>query len=789
MDIREDMKHEMFPIEIKQDYVKINVSIMVYNEEDVIIKTLNSCKKYIKKLFILDTGSTDKTVELIEKFCSDNNIGLCLKHKPMIDFSTNRNYLLSFTEEETPDGEFYMLLDANDELRSSWNFPSALANIPTNEHCIMVYSNWEEETEDDNSNVSHIKILLIRKGSNVRYKFRCHEFLVIDGKPLIKYFFLQDVSLYQNRKHETIKTSKRYPRDIQWLTQDLEDIKKSEDKIQKMFSSRVMYYLARTYHRLDDIENCKRVCADLVKTESHMDKNDYYNGLLLYCEVLSRGNDQEKAMIPGYLLEAYDCFPDKIDALTVLTSLYVRQNKWRLAFHFASMACEKKIDFTTTHCYNILDYHINRWYLLALTAFNVRQYNIGRMALHNIGDEAIKKYKCSSEKEDIIAGLRTMYYPFYNLIGQNKIILVFGGISYGKWDGSMINTEKGLGGSETVITYISLYLQKKQKMPVFVCCDTSEIKLVDDVIFFPMEMYDNFVSLYNIEYLIVFRFSPYLRYYSNVKNCILFLEDCIPIGHNLGSIDLPYDDKLKYIVCKTFWHRQFFLDELKKQHPDIHKKVLNKIRVIGNAIVPERFLSQNVEKKEWRFIYSSCPTRGAWNMCRLIPKIRQLIPSAEFHFFMDFQSPFYQPYHRIPELEQELTKLKQELDCVYLNGRISQKQLAIEMLKSDIWLYPTFFRETFCITALEMQLAKCLCIYSNPSCLNEVVGNRGIMTKNDVDTEEYDREVLEILRKLKEGEIDKESYINKAYVWAMKQSWENRITEVLHLLNDNVYFF
>jgi hypothetical protein len=88
-----------------------------------------------------------------------------------------------------------------------------------------------------------------------------------------------------------------------------------------------------------------------------------------------------------------------------------------------------------------------------------------------------------------------------------------------------------------------------------------------------------------------------------------------------------------------------------------------------------------------------------------------------------------------------------------------------------------------------MQLAKCLCIYSNPSCLNEVVGNRGIITKNDVTTIEYDNEILEILKKLKEGEIDKESYINKAYVWAMKQSWENRITEVLHLLNDNVYFF
>lgn len=778
---------------------KINTALMVYNESDCIIKTLDSCKKYIKKLFILDTGSTDNTIELITNYCNKNDIPLLLKEKPMVDFSTNRNFLLDFVEEETPDGDFYMILDSNDELISEWCFPSMLKNIPKDEYCIMVYSNWTEsdsvdetENESDSANVSHIKILLIRSRSDVRYKFRCHEFLTIKNQPLTKYFFLQNVSLFQNRKQEVIKTSKRYIRDVEWLTQDLTDLQNSDIDSDKMYISRVMYYLARTYYRLENFESCKKICYESTKLTAHMDKNDYYNILLLYCQVLLQGTEQEKMMIPHYSLEAYESFPDKIDCLTSLSTLYAKEGKWKLCYHFASLACEKNINFSTTHCYNILDYHVNRWYLLALAAYNVNQYNIGRSALQQIGDDTLKKYKCPADKEDIIIQLRTLYYPFYNLIGTNNIILVFGGISYGKWDGSMINTEKGLGGSETVITYISLYLNKAKKYPVFVCCDTDEIKNIDGVIFFPMSIYEVFASLYNIEYLIVFRFAPYLRYHQNIKNCILFLEDCIPIGYKPGIIDLPYNDKLKYIVCKTFWHRQFFLDQLKMQNPDIHKKVLNKIRVSGNAIIPDRFISdeaKTVVKKRWRFIYSSCPTRGAWNLCRLIPKIKILIPQAEFHFFMAMESPFYQPSHRIPELKAELQKLKEMFGCVYLNDRISQAKLAIEMLKSDIWLYATEFKETYCITALEMQAAKVLCIYSNPSCLNEVIGNRGIMTKNDVESEEYDLEVLEILRKLKEGEIDKESYINKGFVWACKQTWENRITEVLHLLNDNVYIF
>ena len=48
---------------------------------------------------------------------------------------------------------------------------------------------------------------------------------------------------------------------------------------------------------------------------------------------------------------------------------------------------------------------------------------------------------------------------------------------------------------------------------------------------------------------------------------------------------------------------------------------------------------------------------------------------------------------------------------------------------------------------------------------------------------------LDILQKLKNEEIDKVSYINRGFVWANKQSWINRIGEVLQLLKDNVYLF
>ncbi len=47
--------------------------IMVKNEQKSIEVTLNSIKNYIKHIIVYDTGSTDKTVDVIKNTCKKNN--------------------------------------------------------------------------------------------------------------------------------------------------------------------------------------------------------------------------------------------------------------------------------------------------------------------------------------------------------------------------------------------------------------------------------------------------------------------------------------------------------------------------------------------------------------------------------------------------------------------------------------------------------------------------------------------------------------------------------------------
>ena len=56
---------------MKADNNLVGVLMMIKNEESSIAVTINSVKNYIKHIIIFDTGSTDKTIQIV-------------KHQPLI---------------------------------------------------------------------------------------------------------------------------------------------------------------------------------------------------------------------------------------------------------------------------------------------------------------------------------------------------------------------------------------------------------------------------------------------------------------------------------------------------------------------------------------------------------------------------------------------------------------------------------------------------------------------------------------------------------------------------------
>jgi glycosyltransferase involved in cell wall biosynthesis len=132
-----------------------------------------------------------------------------------------------------------------------------------------------------------------------------------------------------------------------------------------------------------------------------------------------------------------------------------------------------------------------------------------------------------------------------------------------------------------------------------------------------------------------------------------------------------------------------------------------------------------------RFVYSSSPDRGLDNVMGLWPEIKKRWPDAELDVFYgwnmvdaitsrDLSHPL-ERFRRI--IMGAWEQLGQDEGGIHMRGRVPQAKLAEELMQKTAWLYPTTFLETFCITAVEMQLAGVVPVASKLAALNETVGS------------------------------------------------------------------
>jgi glycosyltransferase involved in cell wall biosynthesis len=166
-----------------------------------------------------------------------------------------------------------------------------------------------------------------------------------------------------------------------------------------------------------------------------------------------------------------------------------------------------------------------------------------------------------------------------------------------------------------------------------------------------------------------------------------------------------------------------------------------------------------------RFIYTSDPVRGVDHFFDMIPKLREKYTGATFYVFgkPDQISDAYR--EKVNEWNAGA-----ETPFIFLSPRVSQAQLATELMKSDVWLYPSIFEETYCISAVEAMAAGCLVATISLAALTEIVGNRGILADNVSDLFTQLCDVLD-------DPSRKQAYIQRAQKWAHKQTFEKLADE------------
>src|SRR5205823_1109121 len=92
-------------MEDKQSKVQLSVCLIVKNEERFLAQSLKSVREIAQQIVVVDTGSTDRTVEIAKEFGAEvHSFTWC------DDFSAARNVAL-----EHATGDWVLALDADEE--------------------------------------------------------------------------------------------------------------------------------------------------------------------------------------------------------------------------------------------------------------------------------------------------------------------------------------------------------------------------------------------------------------------------------------------------------------------------------------------------------------------------------------------------------------------------------------------------------------------------------------------------------------------------------------------------
>ena len=220
----------------------VGVLMMIKNEEKSIRVTINSIKDYIKHVIVFDTGSTDRTIEIVKETCRLNNQELHLKIGIFKSFPESRNDAIEFAESIKV--KFLLLMDAGDEFQSSKTkkqFLKVISSIPSNINYGLVKQKWYENNKGSFETNDHNDLRFIRNNSNCRYNPDniVHEAFLNVGQ----YLNLFDIfTLYQDRVKYGGSTEQRYIKDIGNL------LKAPKTK-------RNYYFLSQSYMSIDDFKN------------------------------------------------------------------------------------------------------------------------------------------------------------------------------------------------------------------------------------------------------------------------------------------------------------------------------------------------------------------------------------------------------------------------------------------------------------------------------------------------------------------------------------------------------
>lgn len=314
--------------------VKLILTQIMKNESLVVERMLNSLIGFVDGVVMIDTGSTDNSIELVEKWGKDNNIETHVIVRPFDDFEQSRNFSIDKAREiflsKNDKNDYYSFwLDCDEVLQ----IDKTKFNKNSINRDLYMFSTTM-------GNMAYTRNEMFRLSKPVRFYGVLHEYLVCDDKTITT-GHLEGVTVFVRSDGASWRSGNiadKYKKHAALL----EDYIDNRDR-----DPRWVFYTAQSYfdsaNLLDNkSENDDRwnraikYYKERVANKGGYFEERYYSQFRI--GVCRKNREESWKDVMEEFLKAYAIDPTRVEPYKEIIEYYMQVSEWGLAYAFSKYA-------------------------------------------------------------------------------------------------------------------------------------------------------------------------------------------------------------------------------------------------------------------------------------------------------------------------------------------------------------------------------------------------------------------------------------------------------------------
>lgn len=313
--------------------VKIILTQIMKNESHVLTRMLDSIKGFADGICMVDTGSTDNSIEILENWGKENDIETYVFKREFDNFENSRNHSIQKAKEiflTRGDGHTYygFWLDADEILAVDPKFTKQKCALDL--YMFNTYIGPMRYTRNE----------FYRLDKDFQFYGPIHEFIVYKGSEKITSGLLDGVSVKVQMDGGSWKEniSEKYRKHA----------KVFEEYIQTNKDPRWVFYTAQSWHdsattqdKLENEERWRRALKfykDRVANSEGYEEERFYSQYRIAC--VKRMMENPWTEVHQEALKAYSMDPLRAEPLKLIIEYYFMVGEWNLAYIYTKFCLD-----------------------------------------------------------------------------------------------------------------------------------------------------------------------------------------------------------------------------------------------------------------------------------------------------------------------------------------------------------------------------------------------------------------------------------------------------------------